>query len=444
MSELKLWKSGVNFGGREIIGERSGQEDYSLFRLIKGGSELLVVLSDGMGGHTSGEIASKNAVTAFDTTFNTYPSDSVPTKLGAALQQANNEISRLISGNPSLDGMGCTLIGAHLSPEGLRWISVGDSLIYLYRDGNLIQLNSDHSMAPLIEESFKAGKITKEEALNHPNKNALRSAVMGSDIPLIDAPKSPTTIFYGDILIIASDGILTLSTDQIIGVLNKFKDKTADEISTALVRSVESKQRPRQDNTTVQVLVVPHSFKKQSKLQNKLFLLFAVIALLIGLAGAAYVMDVPKLVFKLLNGSQGDEKIAPQPIPVPSPTEESSQPPQVSQPPKAAVEEPQTSKNDSPKENKKSNGDGKKSPSTKSDPVNPKTPPKSQYKPGDGALLPQDSLDSPPSNAGLGSAVSIDEKSPASKPKSPSPAKGITQPEKEPPASVKTPPEVGA
>ena len=48
-----LWQPEINFAGQEIIGQRSGQEDYSLFRLLKGGSELLVVLADGMGGHTS-------------------------------------------------------------------------------------------------------------------------------------------------------------------------------------------------------------------------------------------------------------------------------------------------------------------------------------------------------------------------------------------------------
>lgn len=443
MSDMKLWKTGVNFAGREIIGERSGQEDYSLFRLIKGGSELLVVLSDGMGGHTAGEIASKNAVTIFDSTFNSYPSDSIPTKLGASLQQANNEISRLISGNSSLDGMGCTLIGAHLSPEGLRWISVGDSLIYLYRDGKLIQLNADHSMAPLIEESLKAGKISKDEAQNHPNKNALRSAVMGLDIPLIDAPKFPTTIYCGDIIIVASDGILTLSSDQIINVLSKHKEQSADEISTALVRAVESKKRPRQDNTTIQILVVPESFKKQNKLLKKLSVLLILFVSLIALTFLAYFFDAPKLALRLANGTQGDEKIAPQPIPVPPPIAESSPSTQAAPLPKAAAEESHSSKNDSSKENKKSSADAKKPPSTKNEPGNPKALPKSQYKPGDGALVPQDNSDSAASNAGLGSAASIDEKSSVVKPKSPSPAKGITQPEKEPPATIKTTPDVG-
>lgn len=444
MLELNMWKSGVNFGGREIIGERSGQEDYSLFRLIKGGSELLVVLSDGMGGHTSGEVASKSAVTAFDATFNSYPSDSVPTKLGAALQQANNEINRLISANSSLDGMGCTLIGAHLSSEGFRWISVGDSLIYLFRDGDLIQLNADHSMAPLIDESFKSGKITKEEALNHPNKNALRSAVMGSDIPLIDAPKLPTTIYYGDILIVASDGILTLKSDQIINVLNKFKDKTADEISNALIHAVESKQRPRQDNTTIQILVVPDAYKKQNKFLKTLLLSLTLVCLLIGSAGLAYVFDIPGKVIRLVNGIDVPENTVPLPTPLPSLIIEPPQSVQVVPPPKVAAEEAQTAKNDSSKDNKKSSSDGKKSPSSKNDPGNSKGAPKSQYQPGDGVLVPQqDSLDSP-ANSGLGGSVSTEEKNAPPKQKNPPPIKGIAPPDKEPPASTKTTPDLGA
>lgn len=318
-SENTLWQPEISFAGQEIIGQRSSQEDYSLFRVLKGGAELLVVLADGMGGHTSGEVASKNVVTAFDSTFVEYPSDSVPTKLGASLQQANHVLSRLVQENNSLEGMGCTLVGAHVSAEGLHWISVGDSLLYLYRDGGLIHLNADHSMAPVIEESYRAGKITKEEALAHPNKNALRSAIMGVDIPLIDSPKYPTPLFRGDVLIVASDGLLTLSESKICEILKKHSGETAGKISKALVAAVEGVNKPHQDNTTVQILIVPSSFLGGGRTTKKVALLIAVCILFLVAVSAIFFANPFGLhdKFGIDFSAPKEANSLPQPVPVP-------------------------------------------------------------------------------------------------------------------------------
>lgn len=417
MANIKTWKSGINFGGHEIIGDRSGQEDYSLFRLLKNGSELLIVLADGMGGHTSGEVASKNTVTVFDSTFTSYPSESVSTKLGAALQQANSDLSRLISKNQSLDGMGCTLVGAHIGSEGLRWISVGDSLLYLYRDGSLTHLNADHSMAPIIEESFRSGKISKEEALNHPNKNALRSAVMGSEIPLIDSPQFPLSIYHGDILIVASDGLLTLSADQIINTLGKYKNQTADEIASALVNGVVSKKRPRQDNTTVQVLIVPSSFGRQNKFFKKLLLISIVSLIAVIFTAAAYYLDAPGLINKFIN-PQSDTKLIPVPTPVPTPIQEAPTLNQASPSPKSESDERAVPGIVSSKETKKSNNDVKKSKgdSGKQSPRLSKGGADSSSKNDEGTpkLLPSNST--APSNAGLEGAVTGEGKGTSAKP----------------------------
>jgi protein phosphatase len=437
MADIKTWKSGNNFGGHEIIGDRSGQEDYSLFRLLKNGSELLIVLADGMGGHTSGEVASKNTVTVFDSTFNSYPSESVPTKLGAALQQANSDLSRLISENQSLDGMGCTLVGAHIGSEGLRWISVGDSLLYLYRDGVLTHLNADHSMAPIIEESYRSGKISKEEALNHPNKNALRSAVMGSEIPLIDSPELPLAIYHGDILIVASDGLLTLSADQITNILGKYKNQTADEIAAALVNEVVSKKRPRQDNTTVQVLIVPSSFGRQSKFFKKLLLILIVSLFAIVFTGAAYYLDAPGLINKLIS-TQSDVKSIPLPTPLPIPAQETQATNQASPTPKPESDERAVPGVVSSKDTKKSNNDVKKSKSDsgKQSPKSSKESADSSSKNDDGTPKPLPNNATAPSNAGLEGAVTGEGKGTPAKPKPDqgAPATPIPDPKNPPPA----------
>jgi serine/threonine protein phosphatase PrpC len=418
MNEIKTWKSGINFGGREVLGDRSGQEDYSLFRILKGGTELLVVLADGMGGHTSGEVASKNAVTVFDSTFNSYPSDSVPTKLGAALQQANNNLARLILENQALEGMGCTLIGVHISMDGLRWISVGDSLLYLYRNGQLMQLNADHSMSPVIEELRISGKISREEAANHPNKNALRSAVMGSDIPMIDSPNLSMPIFHGDILIAASDGLLTLEAEQISSILSKHKNQTADEISSALVNGVLAKKKPRQDNTTVQVVLIPDTYPRKNKTLKGYLILLILSLVISAFAVVAYFFNASTLVTRLLS-SESEVKVLPQPTPVPVALPE-TQPTQ------------QLPNSEAPGDVKKSSKDSKK-PSSKPDEGKSKpqkSPSDSALKNGQSPILkPIPDQSTAPASAGVEGILSGEDKGtvkPKSDPKTSPPTKGAS------------------
>ena len=321
-------KMGIDFAGVESIRARSSQEDYSLFRIFKNQLGLLVVLADGMGGHTSGEIASKNAVNAFDRTFHSYPSESTALKLGASLSEANSQLTKLINSNPQLDGMGCTLIGAYIDRVGIHWVSVGDSLLYLYRNRKLIRLNADHSMAPLIEESLRSGKITREEAANYPNKNALRSAVMGNDLPLIDAPAAPKKLFSGDIIVVASDGILSLSDGQIASHLNKFFDTSADNIAKNLLQAVETQRKSNQDNITIQVIKIPNSFGKGfTKNKTGSFLLISFVTLLI--AATVLLSSNPTfLTFIGLNHQNKSSDVI-TPVAIPLTDSQSSEPKQV-------------------------------------------------------------------------------------------------------------------
>lgn len=270
----KLWIEGKDFSAIQYLGERASQEDYSQFRVFPSDGGLLSILADGMGGHTSGEIASTGAVQAFDRIFKSFSGASPTSKLGASLTGANSELSLMISNNPTLDGMGCTLIGAYFNQKGLYWISVGDSIIFLFRDGKLKQINEDHSMAPLIEESLRLGKLTKQEAENYPSKNALRSALMGNDIPLIDAPETPLQLYSDDVILIASDGILSLSLSEILSLITKNFSAGAEGISNSLIASIKDRKKKNQDNTTIQVIKIPDHFPTKP---NKKFKLIAYI-----------------------------------------------------------------------------------------------------------------------------------------------------------------------
>ena len=318
----------IDFDSQASVGARTAQEDYALFSTNPSGSELLAVLADGMGGHSAGEVASKRAVDAFHLTYNNYPPSSVPAKLSAALNQANNDLAICIKESPALSGMGCTLVGVHIGHQGLHWISVGDSPLFLFRNGKIKRLNADHSMVPVIEESLRQGKITKKEALAHPDRHALRSAVSGGQIELIDSSQEPVALRGGDIVILASDGLLTISESEISSVIKSQSTNNAHSIVGALMKAVVGKNKPKQDNTTIQVFVARENMGIPKPGARLGWWLLALVALAT-LGALAYTfrgdfIDLPKVPNLLQNSKV---IVTPTPVQAPdSPTEAASSP----------------------------------------------------------------------------------------------------------------------
>jgi serine/threonine protein phosphatase PrpC len=219
---------------------------------------LVAVLADGMGGHVGGALASRTVCAQFLTTFASQPA-AVTERLEAAMWASNRAISQIVAANRSLDGMGSTLVGATFGPEGLEWVSVGDSPLYLWRSSEVALVNEDHSLAPLLDQLAAAGKITESEALADPRRHMLRSAITGSEIELIDLPVRPLELLPGDCVIIASDGIHTLDAGEISRIVAAYRADGADAIAAALVRAVENLRDPHQDNVTVIAVEVRES-----------------------------------------------------------------------------------------------------------------------------------------------------------------------------------------
>lgn len=246
---------GRQFAVRQSQGARDYQEDSAEFNQIKreDGDGLLMVLADGMGGHRGGAHASRVAVDTFIETF-ARGEGQVAERLDRALHDANEQIGEDGKANPELEGMGCTLVGVVLTKSGLEWISVGDSPMWLVRGGHLQRLNEDHSMAPILAKQVESGEMTIEEAARHPQRNALRSAVIGEAMQHVDQSRRPVRFRKGDRLLIASDGVETLSEDEIAALFNESEDADAETLAQTLVSSVDAVQRKGQDNTTVMVV----------------------------------------------------------------------------------------------------------------------------------------------------------------------------------------------
>jgi serine/threonine protein phosphatase PrpC len=286
----------MDYATAAIIGDRQNQEDYGRISYRPKDLSLLAVVCDGIGGNNAGEVASRTATDEFHRSFPERKIIDIPVALRQCLDASNSAISIESKRAPSSEGLGCTLVAAFLIDNRLYWISVGDSLLFVIRGGNLHRKNEDHSMAPIIEKSKLEGKITAEEAANHPHRNALRSALSGDRIELIDCPSKPIELVAGDIVILATDGLLTLSNEEIHASIAKHRGEGAESICSALLKAVRAKGKPRQDNTLVQVIIpeVSMSFKLRTEIAGpfgRAITLLAVVATIVIGALAGYFLQ---------------------------------------------------------------------------------------------------------------------------------------------------------
>ncbi len=247
--------------GRQSQGDRPYQEDYYQVAiedaLGPSGGDMLVVVADGMGGHAAGDVASRVATDEFVQAFSeTIGAD--PVRLSKGLRGANEAIRKLIEEQPeTYGGMGTTLVAVFLRDNTLRWTSIGDSALYYYcrESKQVTRLNDDHSMAPILAAQVQRGELTVEQAMTHPERNVLRSAIVGD--PFLDGEldqgKPPMLVKTGDLVIVASDGLDTLPREKFAAVLEVHEDGDASTIAGHLIRAVESRRRNRQDNITVVV-----------------------------------------------------------------------------------------------------------------------------------------------------------------------------------------------
>ncbi len=219
------------------------------------GLALIAVLADGMGGHIGGALASRTICATFLNAI-ALGAGLVPERLEAALSAANGAVAERVAENAELAGMGATLVGVAFSANGVQWVSVGDSPLYLIRRGEIARLNEDHSLAPMLDRMVADGRLSAEQAKNDPRRHYLRAAVSGEELDLIDISRRPLVLEDGDTILVASDGIHTLDDEAIARLVTEHLPEGPDATAAALIRSVDRAGDDFQDNTTVVVVAV--------------------------------------------------------------------------------------------------------------------------------------------------------------------------------------------
>jgi serine/threonine protein phosphatase PrpC len=210
---------------------------------LRASKGVLAIVADGMGGHSAGEVASGLAVETVRRAY--YEAAGEPqAALKNAFHEANREIYKAAERDESKKGMGTTCTALVLQNGTAISAHVGDSRLYLVRDGQIYLMTEDHSA---VMELVKAGAITLEQARHHPDKNVILRA-MGSH-PEVEVAtwKEPFPVKAGDSFLVCSDGLYDLVEDEEIKQIIMINNPRA-----ACQNLVElAKERGGHDNITV-------------------------------------------------------------------------------------------------------------------------------------------------------------------------------------------------
>jgi serine/threonine protein phosphatase PrpC len=207
---------------------RDGNEDAFCARPDLG----LYMVADGMGGHAAGEVASRMAVEVIESFISDshdadvnrtwpFPYDTTlsldSNRLKAAFRLANRRLGAAMEADDALRGMATTAVAILLAKGAPSVAHVGDSRLYVWRDGHLHQITQDHSW---VGEQVRAGMLSDADARRHPWRNVVTRAIAGGDDPEVEVQE--IAIKTGDRLLLCSDGLsAVVAPDRLEEVVSK-------------------------------------------------------------------------------------------------------------------------------------------------------------------------------------------------------------------------------
>ena len=210
--------------------KRPNNEDQLLYKQYNNDTVLLAI-ADGMGGHAAGEVASEIAI---DVINDLDPNvETMELHLAELMQKASLRVQKRAFEDSTLEGMGTTLSVVLVRNKNAYWIHVGDTRIYLFRDGLLSQITEDHTVPQLL---VKEGEISKEEARLHPLHHVLLNCVGPDEY---EADQGSFLVAGKDLLLLSTDGLHDALSDAdmefILGRNTDLKERVNDLVSAALL-----------------------------------------------------------------------------------------------------------------------------------------------------------------------------------------------------------------
>ncbi len=258
----------------------------------------LFVVADGMGGHAGGDVASAIAAKRIAEVDKLYTSaNDAEFALQSALLAANSLIAETVFDHIELTGMGTTVSGLLRVGNRVALAHIGDSRIYLFRDGKLEQISKDHTFVQRLVDS---GRITPEEAAVHPRRAVLMRVLGDVDA----APELDTTVLDtrpGDRWLLCSDGLSSyVGDDKMAAILGS----TPDALDAADLLVKESLDQGAPDNVTVILVDVDDS--AESAHVPPVFVGSASVPLVFEPDGTRRQLRLPSLLLHPLKSTQPD------------------------------------------------------------------------------------------------------------------------------------------
>jgi serine/threonine protein phosphatase PrpC len=228
---------------------RSGNEDN--FTVDVSPTRGIFVVADGMGGHAAGEVASEMAVQIIQRELGPLPDldgEDVAQTVGGALRKANRAIHDRTLTEVDKQGMGTT--ASVLLVAGARYVigQIGDSRVYLLRDGAFTQLTKDHSY---VQEQVDAGFLTPEQARYHPYSNVITRCVGAS--PDVEPDVYRGELRAGDLFLVASDGLTGMVDDRRLAQLLSSRAEPERKVQSLIA---EANGRGGLDNITAIIVQI--------------------------------------------------------------------------------------------------------------------------------------------------------------------------------------------
>ena len=251
-----------NFFGLTDTGKvRVNNEDTFIMQPSTGGEYILASAIDGVGGYSGGEIAAALARESIIEYF-ANPGGDINTMMAEALINANEKIYNEKIEVKEHDSMACvlTLAVVDIKNNEFHYIHVGDTRLYLLRDGSLVKLTKDQSFVGFLEDS---GRLTEEAAMSHPKRNEINKALgfsrgLESDPDYFEFGKSP--FLPGDMILLCSDGLTDMVNKQ--GITDIMTSEiTLEEMAQKLIDAANSKGG--KDNITAVLVKNDKPFQKQ-------------------------------------------------------------------------------------------------------------------------------------------------------------------------------------
>ena len=217
----------------------------------------LFCVADGMGGHTAGDVASRltlesiaNYMDSINPETDVFIADAISagpvnsSVLSASIQHANKMVNHEAAGRM----MGSTIVASHFTDHLITLNHVGDSRIYLFKEGQLTQLTEDHS---LVNDLYLQGHITREEMWTHPQRNVITRAIgTATEVEV----SSRTLVPEADsLLLLCSDGLTGMLQETEISALLNVRMDTLERCEALVKKAIEAGGR---DNITILIISI--------------------------------------------------------------------------------------------------------------------------------------------------------------------------------------------